>query len=186
MFVVCGLLVLNDSIAMEQATVLKDETTTAMVSEAVEPTKEATTVLKKSVAKKDDTSKETTTKVATTESANVETTTAKPKPKPSYDVNANVDGKYYSLSEFRNAGVYYDSSGYRYKWYPETVKPGEGLNIPGRYTNEEGYVCDGNGRICIASDDFAYGTVIKIPFGCGIGVVYDNGSGDGTLDIYVH
>ena len=182
LIVCCGALTFSDFIAAERVRA-KDDEMTVVTSETTVKEEETTKVVSKK--------KETTTKVvATTEVTTVERTTAKPKPKPkpkpSYDINANIDGKYYSLSEFRYDGEYYDSSGYRYTWYPETRRPGKGLNIPGRYTNSEGYVCDGNGRICIASDDFPYGTIIKIPFGSGIGVVYDNGSGYGTLDIYVH
>ena len=183
LIICCGSLTFSDFIAAERVRA-KDDEMTVVTSETTVPKKEKETT--KVVSKKN----ETTTKVVVTTKAatTVEKTTAKPKPKPkpSYDINANIDGKYYSLSEFRYDGEYYDNSGYRYTWYPETRRPGKGLNIPGRYTNSEGYVCDGNGRICIASDDFPYGTIIKIPFGSGIGVVYDNGSGYGTLDIYVH
>ena len=107
----------------------------------------------------------------------------------SYDsgyVNANVDGVWIAGSDFCWMGVHYDSgSGFSYTYYSENVLPGGGLSIPGRHVGDEGYVCDGNGNLCLASDDFPYGTVVSVPFGCGTGVVYDCGSGYGNLDVYV-
>ncbi len=108
---------------------------------------------------------------------------------PSYDsgyVNANVDGNWIAGSDFAWMGVHYDSgSGYSYTYYSENVLPGGGLSIPGRHVGDEGYVMDGNGNLCLASDDLPYGTVVSIPFGSGTGVVYDCGSGYGNLDVYV-
>lgn len=109
---------------------------------------------------------------------------------PSYDgggyVDANVDGTWISGSDFAWMGVHYDSgSGYSYTYYSENVLPGGGLSIPGRHVGDEGYVMDGNGNLCLASDDLPYGTVVNVPFGSGTGVVYDCGSGYGNLDVYV-
>lgn len=109
---------------------------------------------------------------------------------PSYDgggyVDANVDGTWISGSDFAWMGVHYDSgSGYSYTYYSEKVLPGGGLSIPGRHVGDEGYVMDGNGNLCLASDDLPYGTVVNVPFGSGTGVVYDCGSGYGNLDVYV-
>ena len=108
---------------------------------------------------------------------------------PSYDggyVNANVDGNWIAGSDFAWMGVHTDSgSGYSYTYYSENVLPGGGLSIPGRHVGDEGYVMDGNGNLCLASDDLPYGTVVSIPFGSGTGVVYDCGSGYGNLDVYV-
>lgn len=99
--------------------------------------------------------------------------------------NANVSGAWYQGSDFRFDGTYKDESGYSFTWYPESVLPGGGLNIPGRHVNDEGYVCDGDGNLCIASDNLPPGTVVDVPFGTGVGVVYDSGSGYGNLDMYV-
>lgn len=63
--------------------------------------------------------------------------------------------------------------------------PGGGLDIPGRHVGESGYICDENENICIASDNLPRLTVVDIPFGNGVGVVYDTGSGWGNLDMYV-
>ena len=106
---------------------------------------------------------------------------------PSYEdgsVNGNTDGGWVSSSDFRRDGVHYDGSGYSYTWYSQNVLPGGGLNIPGRSVDDEGYVIDADGNVCIASDDLPYGTEVDIPFGSGKGKVYDCGSGYGNLDIY--
>lgn len=88
----------------------------------------------------------------------------------------------YSASYFRQMGVIY-WNGWRWKWYSERVLPGTGLNIPGRHTSG-GYVRDGDGYICLASDALGYGTVIETPFGS-YGKVYDCGCGYDTIDVYV-
>ncbi|MBR3248957.1 hypothetical protein IKF89_02920 [Candidatus Saccharibacteria bacterium] len=101
--------------------------------------------------------------------------------------NANLNGAWHDGAEFYYTGgyLYKDDSGMGFTWYSENVLPGGGLNIPGRHIDEEGYVCDENGYICLASDNLLKGTVVSIPFGCGTGVVYDKGSGDGNIDVYV-
>lgn len=101
-------------------------------------------------------------------------------------VNANQDGAWISGEDFRMLGVHYDTgSKLSYTYYSENVLPGGGLNIPGRHVGSEGYVMDANGYVCLASDNLLYGTVVEIPFGSGIGVVYDCGSGYRNLDVYV-
>lgn len=88
----------------------------------------------------------------------------------------------YSASYFRNMGVIW-WNGWRWTWYSERVLPGTGLIIPGRHT-EGGYVRDGDGYICLASDALSYGTVIETPFGA-YGRVYDCGCDYDTIDVYV-
>lgn len=99
-------------------------------------------------------------------------------------VDANVDGNWISSDDFMYNGVCYDDSGYSYTYYSENVLPGGGLDIPGRHVDDEGYVVDGDGNLCVASDDLPYGTVVNVPFGTGTAVVYDSGSGYGNLDVY--
>lgn len=99
--------------------------------------------------------------------------------------NANLDEAWISGSDLMFYGRPKDGgSGYSFTYYSENVLPGGGLDIPGRHVNGEGYVCDGDGNICIASDDLPYGTVVNVPFGDGTAVVYDCGSGHGNLDVY--
>lgn len=89
----------------------------------------------------------------------------------------------YSFDELMWMGVIYWGD-YRWTYYSESILPGGGLNIPGRYTDETGFVCDGNGYICLASSDLGYGTIVSTPFGR-MGCVYDSGCPSGTLDVYV-
>lgn len=90
--------------------------------------------------------------------------------------------KKYSCSRFRKLGrVKYGN--YTYTWYSQRVLPGGGLNIPGRHLNEHGLVVDEHEYVVIASDDLSHGTVVDTPIGIQ-GIVYDEGSGNGNLDIY--
>ena len=89
----------------------------------------------------------------------------------------------YSPSYFRRAGVLH-WNGWRWTWYSERILPGHGLRIPGRHTDAQGYVRDGNGYLCLASDAIRRGTVIDTPLGS-LGKVYDCGCGMTTIDVYV-
>lgn len=86
----------------------------------------------------------------------------------------------YSPEYLMNMGVVYDG-GFRYTWYSERVLPGGGLNIPGRWSDGN-FVRDGEGYICVASEDFAKGTVLETPWGTA--KVYDCGCAHGTIDVY--
>ncbi len=90
----------------------------------------------------------------------------------------------YSPSDFMVMGVL-NWGGYRWTWYSQRVLPGGGLNIPGRHVDGNGYVSDGEGYICLASNDLPYGTVVDTPLGKP-GRVYDCGCASGTLDVYVN
>ena len=89
----------------------------------------------------------------------------------------------YSASEFMNTGVIH-WNGWKWTWYSEKVLAGEGLNIPNRYTDSNGYVCDSDGYICLASSVLSKGTVIPTPFGKD-GKVYDSGCASDVVDVYV-
>lgn len=101
--------------------------------------------------------------------------------------DANMNGVWHEGTEFAYTGgyLYKDSSGMEFTWYPESVLPGGGLDIPGRHVGDEGYICDQDGNVCLASDYLPEGTVVNIPFGGGTGVVYDSGCGYNDLDVYV-
>ena len=60
----------------------------------------------------------------------------------------------------------------------------EELGLDRVKVDENGYVCDENDRICLASSDLEWGTVVSTPFGKE-GCVYDCGCDSGTLDVYV-
>lgn len=107
-----------------------------------------------------------------------------------YEVKYNTDDSYnsdalYSPSEFQNTGVI-NWSGYEWTYYSELILPGEGLDIPGRHTTENGYVCDGDGYVVLAADlsMLPRYSVVETPFGR-TGKVYDTGCAYGTLDVYV-
>lgn len=90
----------------------------------------------------------------------------------------------YSPSVFRNKGVVH-WGGWRWTYYSQRVLPGGGLKIPGRHVNSMGYVCDGNGYICLAATSLRKGTIVDTPFGAK-GKVYDSGCPYGTLDVYTN
>lgn len=90
----------------------------------------------------------------------------------------------YSPSDLEFSGRLY-WGGWSWTWYSERILPGEGLSIPGRYTDENGFVCDENGYICLASGSLSKGTVVETPFGRS-GKVYDCGCAADTLDVYVN
>lgn len=83
--------------------------------------------------------------------------------------------------QFRKMGVVY-ADGFKWTWYSERVLPGQGLNIPGRYSDGN-YVRDGDGNIVLASCDYLKGTVLNTPFGRG--KVYDYCPTSGVIDVYV-
>ena len=89
----------------------------------------------------------------------------------------------YSASYFRRMGVI-DWNGWRWTWYSENVLPGGGLNIPGRHVDENGFIRDGDGYICLASSTLSKGCVVSTPFG-GEGKIYDSGCDANVLDTYV-
>lgn len=91
----------------------------------------------------------------------------------------------YSPDEFQNSGVI-SWGGYNWTYYSELILPGNGLNIPGRHTTEDGYVCDGDGYIVLAADlsMLPRYSIVDTPFGRE-GKVYDTGCAYGVLDVYV-
>lgn len=108
------------------------------------------------------------------------------------DMSANDNGNdsirsaaFYSPEKFQTAGVI-NWGGYQWTYYSELILPGEGLDIPGRYTTEDGYVCDGDGYVVLAADlsMLPRYSIINTPFGR-TGKVYDTGCAYGIVDVYV-
>lgn len=91
---------------------------------------------------------------------------------------------YYTASEFYNMGII-EWGGWSWTYYSEVYMPGEDLPIPGRWTDENGYVCDENNYICLASSSLPKGTIVDTPFGK-MGKVYDCGCLNYILDVYVN
>ena len=81
---------------------------------------------------------------------------------------------------FKSQGTTGDGT-YNYTWYSQRELPGGGLDIPGRHVDDDGFIRDENGNLCIASSNHAKGTEIDTPYGKG--VVYDYCPSD-NLDIY--
>ena len=89
----------------------------------------------------------------------------------------------YTPSDFQNMGII-NWGDWTWTYYSEKLLPGEGLYLPGRHTDDNGYICDGDGYICIASSSLKWGTVVNTPFGKQ-GKVYDSGCASHILDVYV-
>lgn len=85
----------------------------------------------------------------------------------------------------KSGGVYMNpKTGLKETWYSQKVLPGGGLKISGRHVNNEGFVCDGDGYICVSSSTYPKGTIVETSRG--MGKVYDSGCAPGVLDIYVN
>lgn len=97
-----------------------------------------------------------------------------------YTASVSYDGGSGYNHPFRSQGTTNDGN-YDYTWYSQRVLPGGGLNIPGRHVDEDGFVRDENGNLCIAARDLDKGTEVNTPFGKA--VVYDY-CPNGNLDIY--
>lgn len=151
-------------------------TTTAIIVTTIAETSESTTVVPTTV--------ESSTIIETepvTEIVEVEEYIAEPEEEIIYEDTSFGD---YSPSDLQFQGVLY-WGGWRWTWYSERVLPGGGLSIPGRHTESDtGFVCDGDGYICLASGSLSKGTVVDTPFGR-LGKVYDCGCAADVLDVYV-
>lgn len=82
--------------------------------------------------------------------------------------------------DFKSQGTVNDGT-YNYTWYSQRVLPGGGLDIPGRHVDDDGFVRDEDGNLCIAARDIEKGTEVDTPYGKAI--VYDY-CPNGNLDIY--
>ena len=122
--------------------------------------------------------------IAETETADIVTESIQLETETQPQTETETSGAIYSASYFKQMGVL-NWGGSKWTWYSEKILPGEGLWIPGRYTDENGYVCDENGFICCAAD-LSYiprYTVIETPFGK-LGKIYDTGCAYGVIDVY--
>ncbi len=152
-----------------------------------------TTTIQNTTTKNDNTTTTTTTTKVTTTTTTKATTKKKKKtttttttPVETTTTTEYIETYYaeYSPYDLQTMGVIYWGN-YRYTYYSELVLPGYGLAIDGRHVDENGFVCDGNGYICVASSALAWGTIVDTPFGKQ-GKVYDSGCAYDTIDIYVH
>lgn len=90
-----------------------------------------------------------------------------------------------SLEEFHYKGII-DWNGWKWTYYLMSQFPGStSTPVQGRYVNDEGFVCDNEGYIILASVDLSPYTIVNTPFGYQ-GKVYDTGCPSGILDVYVN
>lgn len=99
------------------------------------------------------------------------------------EYNYDYSDALYTPSDFQNMGII-NWGGWCWTFYSQQAMPGEGLIIPGRHVDYNGYVCDENDYICLASSSLDKGTVVDTPFGK-MGKVYDCGCLNYILDVYV-
>lgn len=93
--------------------------------------------------------------------------------------------KIFSKEEFQYAGII-SWGGWQWTYYLMSQFPGStSTPVEGRYVNEDGFVCDGDGYIILASVDLPPYTIVQTPFGY-VGKVYDTGCPHGILDVYVN
>lgn len=101
-------------------------------------------------------------------------------------LNKKRSPKLYTRKQFKRRGRI-RWGGVSWTWYTQRQLPGRGLKIPGRHVDKQGFVCDKDGYIVLASS-IGYKKVRKIlptPFGK-YGKVYDtNGTWNyGWRDCY--
>ena len=90
-----------------------------------------------------------------------------------------------ALDDFRHAGVV-NWNGWSWTYYTMSMFPGStSTPCPGRWVNDEGFVCDPDGYIILASADLSPYTTVETPFGY-MGKVYDTGCPSGILDVYTN
>lgn len=106
-----------------------------------------------------------------------------PEPTAFQDDTEERCDKLYSPSEFMVLGAI-QWNGWLWTYYSERVLPGDGLDIPGRHNDDDGYICDENNYICLSSSTLSCGTILKTPFGK-YGKVYDTGCASHIIDVYV-
>lgn len=99
-----------------------------------------------------------------------------------------LDNSNYTVEDFIYNGII-EMNGWRFTWYSEQVLPGEGLQIPGRWSDGQ-FVRDENGFLCVACNDLEHGTHVSTPFGDAIvydsvGYDFDGNYVTGVVDIYV-
>jgi hypothetical protein len=102
------------------------------------------------------------------------------------DFSAYSSDDYITTDEFIDCGIinYNDNI---FTYYSENVLPGNGLDVPGRYTDDEGYVCDEDNYVVLATPDediYPRYSTIELPTGR-MGKFYDY-CPEGSIDVYVN
>lgn len=171
---------INQEIEMTTESTMATITTSIATTTEIATEPETSSTTKNKTTTTTETTTEKTTKKKQTTTTKRETTSKKEKKTTK---SKSEDAKY-SASQFRKAGVLH-WGGWRWTWYSERVLPGNGLRIPGRHTDDNGYVCDENNYICLASSTLKHGSIIDTPLGKQ-GKIYDSGCASDTIDVYVN
>lgn len=100
--------------------------------------------------------------------------------------NNNIESKaIYTIQEFQYLGII-EWNNWKWTYYLMSEFPGStSTPVQGRYVNDEGFVCDNEGYIILASVDLEPYTIVDTPFGYK-GKVYDTGCPSGILDVYTN
>lgn len=177
----------NENLSKKRTVTTQLTTEVTTIKKVQETTEEMTEVTTEQITEKptEATTVEPTTTVKLTTVGSIETT----EPEEPEETEAQIENSetytaVYSATEFMNMGVIYWND-WRWTWYSERVLPGGGLNIPGRYADSSGYICDENDYICLSASSLDKGTIISTPFGKS-GKVYDTGCATDTIDVYVN
>lgn len=198
------LIVLTTSHKIEEKknVVTTTTTTTSTAATTIAKKETTTTTTKKTTTKKTTAAKPKTTTTTTSAATTTVAATEEPveiyesyleEPIETYEAYSEEPVEIYATETYYGDYSPYDLQsmgvinwgGYRYTYYSENVLPGYGLQIEGRHTDEYGFVCDGDGYICVASSSLPWGTVVDTPFGRA-GKVYDSGCAWDVIDIYVN
>ena len=180
----------NENLSKKRTVTTQLTTEVTTIKKVQETTEEMTEVITEQITEKptEATTVEPTTTVKLTTVGSIETTEPE-EPEEPEETEAQIENSetytaVYSATEFMNMGVVYWND-WRWTWYSEKVLPGGGLNIPGRYADSSGYICDENDYICLSASSLDKGTIISTPFGKS-GKVYDTGCATDTIDVYVN
>lgn len=90
-----------------------------------------------------------------------------------------------SIADFQYVGIF-SWNGWQWTYYLMSQFPGQtSTPVEGRYVNENGFVCDSEGYVILASADLPPYTILQTPLG-ELGKVYDTGCPHGIIDIYTN
>ena len=90
----------------------------------------------------------------------------------------------YTPGDFQWIGMI-NWNGWTWTYYTLSEWPGQtSTPVAEKNITKEGYICDENGYIILASVDLDPYTIVNTPFGIK-GMVYDTGCPSGILDVYV-
>ena len=87
----------------------------------------------------------------------------------------------YTPDQFKYMGVL-NYNGWKWTWYTSKMFNND-IGVPGQHSDDQGYICDENNYVVLASADLTRGTIVDTPIGKQ-GKIYDTGCPSGILDVY--